>query len=55
MRVRWEDGGTDATHICQMGHPCSAERGSEVMFIIYDVLHSCVVYRWARTGCAALH
>ncbi len=51
----WEDGGIDATLICQTGHLCSVKRHSEVMFIIYDVLHSCIIYHRAHIGRAVLH
>lgn len=43
-------------HFCQTGHLCSVKHHSEVMFIIYDVLHRCIIiHRRARIGCAVWH
>lgn len=48
--VRLEDGWIYVT----LEHSCPVERRSGAMFIIYDVLHCCIIYHWACFA-AVLH
>lgn len=50
VMVRLEDGWIYVT----LEHSCPVERRSEAMFIIYDVLHCCIIYHWACFA-AVLH